>query len=206
MGGSEKRRAEKRSAFRNPSNHAKLTIMPDYRRNRVPGATYFFTVNLLDRRSNLLVTEINALRQAVRQSLTKSPFHIDAWVVLPEHMHTLWTLPENDSDFSGRWRGIKTAFTKSLPPTEHRSPVNIHRGERGIWQRRFWEHTIRDADDYAAHMDYIHFNPVKHRIVQTVAAWPYSSFHRCVANGLYPSDWLGSDDEPREAGERAFCP
>ena len=176
--------------------------MPDYRRSRVPGGTYFFTVNLLDRRSDLLVAQIDALRNAVRQVATKSPFHIDAWVVRPEHMQCLWTLPENDTEFSGRWRAIKMAFSKSLPAIERRSPVMIHRGERGIWQNRFWEHTIRDDRDYVAHMDYTHFNPVKHGLVQNAADWPYSSFRRCVANGLYPNNWAGAIDELAEAGER----
>ena len=175
--------------------------MPDYRRNRVPGGTYFFTVNLNDRRSDVLVTRIEALRSAVRQTRGKSPFHIDAWVVLPDHMHCLWTLPENDADFSGRWRAIKKAFSKTLPATEPRSAVHIRRGERGIWQRRFWEHTIRDERDYAVHMDYIHFNPVRHGLVQHVAEWPFSSFHRCVASGIYPAEWAGGGDEPVEAGE-----
>ena len=102
---------------------------------------------------------------------------------------------------SGRWRAIKIGFSKSLPATEYRSAVNIRRGERGIWQHRFWEHTIRDDRDYAVHMDYIHFNPVKHGLVQHAADWPYSSFRRRVAQGLYPADWLGSDDEPTEVGE-----
>lgn len=88
-----------------------------------------------------------------------------------------------------------------MPATEHRSKVNLRRGERGIWQRQFWEHTIRDDRDYAVHMDYIHFNPVKHGLVQRAAAWPFSSFHRCVANGRYPASWLGGEDEPTEAGE-----
>jgi putative transposase len=139
--------------------------MPDYRRNRVPGGTFFFTVNLLDRRSNLLVARIDALRNAVRQVRARAPFHIDAWVVLPDHMHCLWTLPQGDADFPGRWRAIKTAFAKSLPTGEPRSPVMTGRGERGIWQRRYWEHTIRDDRDFAAHMDYTHFNPVKHGLV-----------------------------------------
>jgi REP element-mobilizing transposase RayT len=115
--------------------------MPDYRRNRVPGGTFFFTVNLLDRRSNLLVARIDAVRDAVRQVRARAPFHIDAWVVLPDHMHCLWTLPQGDADFPGRWRAIKTAFAKSLPIGEPRSPVMTSRGERGIWQRRCWEHT-----------------------------------------------------------------
>jgi REP-associated tyrosine transposase len=103
--------------------------MPDYRRNRVPGATYFFTVNLFDRHSDLLVTNIEALREAVRGVRTLRPFHIDAWVVLADHMHALWTLPEGDSDFPGRWRGIKIAFSKSLPNIEQRSTVMARRGE-----------------------------------------------------------------------------
>jgi putative transposase len=109
-----------------------------------------------------LVTQINALREAVRTTRTRSPFHIDAWVVLPDHMHCLWTLPEGDCGFPGRWRAIKIAFSKSLPTNERRTPLMVRRGKRGIWQRRYWEHTIRDDRDYAVHMDYIHFNPVKH--------------------------------------------
>ena len=175
--------------------------MPDYRRNRVPGGTYFFTVNLLDRRSDLLITHVEALRAAVRRTRAKSPFHIDAWVVLPDHMHCMWTLPDGDADFSGRWRAIKTVFSKSLSPTEHRSVVNLRRGERGIWQRRFWEHTIRDDRDYAVHMDYIHCNPVKHGYVEHAADWPLSSFRRCEAAGLYQADWLGNRNEPAATGE-----
>jgi len=127
--------------------------MPDHRRNRVPGGTYFFTVNLLDRRSELLVTHIDAFRNAVRDVRTRAPFHIDAWVVLPDRMHCVWTLPTGDDDYSGRWRALKKAFTKSIPADEQRSAVRVRRGERGIWQRRFCEHTIRDDRDYASHMD-----------------------------------------------------
>jgi putative transposase len=177
--------------------------MPDYRRNRIPGATYFFTVNLFDRSSDLLVTHIDVLREAVRQVRRRSPFGIDAWVVLPDHMHCLWTLPQDDCDFSGRWRALKKAFSKSLPDTEPRSTVMIRRGERGIWQRRYWEHTIRDERDYAAHMDYIHFNPVKHGLVNGPGEWPFSSFRRCVAAKLYPADWLGRDATAFETGERS---
>jgi putative transposase len=117
-------------------------------------------------------------------------------------MHCLWTLPESDCDFPARWRAIKTAFSKSLPRTEDRSPVMRRRGERGIWQRRYWEHTIRDDRDYAAHMDYIHFNAVKHGLVGSPGDWPFSSFRDCVAAGLYPAEWLGGIDEPVETGER----
>jgi len=176
--------------------------MPDYRRNRVPGGSFFFTVNLLDRSSDLLVTQVDALRDAVRRTRARAPFHIDAWVILPDHMHCLWTLPEGDADFPGRWWAIKMAFSKSLPAGEPRSPAMTRRGERGIWQRRYWEHTIRDDRDYAAHMDYTHFNPVKHGFVEHPAAWPFSSFRRCVGKGLYPADWMGSRDEPQDTGER----
>jgi len=175
--------------------------MPDYRRNRVPGGIYFFTVNLLDRRSDLLVTRIDALRDAVRFARARAPFHIDARVTLPNHLNCVWTLPEGDADFPSRWRSIKIAFSKSLPPTEARSPAMVRRGERGIWQQRHWEHTIRDDRNYAAHLDYIHFNPVKHGLVEHPADWPFSSFRRCVARGLYPVGWPGGNSEPAKAGE-----
>ncbi len=176
--------------------------MPNYRRNRVPGGTYFFTVNLLDRRADLLVRHIDALRAAVRRARVGAPFHIDAWTVLPDYMHCVWTLPEGDSDFPGRWHTIKAAFSKSLPATEARSGVMIRRGERGVWQRRYWEHTIRDDRDYAAHLDYTHFNAVKHGLVAQPGDWPFSSFRRCVASGLYPLDWVGGGAELAEVGER----
>ena len=136
--------------------------MPDYRRNRVPGGTYFFTVNLLERGSCLLVEHIDAFREAVRQLRARRPFHIDAWVMLPDHTHCIWTLPPGDTDYSARWKAIKIAFAKSLPKTERLSAVRGRKGERGIWQRRFWEHTIRDERDYAAHVA---------RAYQSVQAW-----------------------------------
>ena len=176
--------------------------MPDYRRNRVPGGTYFFTVNLRDRHSNLLVIEIAALRHAVRAELARRPFHIDAWVVLPDHMHCQWTLPEGDTDFSGRMREIKAGFTHRIAHERERKIGTLRQRESGIWQRRFWEHTIRDDRDYATHMDYIHFNPVKHGLVAEPHAWEYSSFHRCVAAGLYPAKWDGPGANAINAGER----
>ncbi len=176
--------------------------MPDYRRHRVAGGTYFFTVNLLDRRRPLLVDHIDLLRASVRRVHALMPFHIDAWVVLPEHMHALWTLPEGDGDFPRRWQAIKMAFSKGIIPGEARSDSRRIRKERGIWQRRYWEHTIRNDRDYAVHMDYIHFNPVKHGLVADAAAWPYSSFHRCVAQGLYPATWAGKHDGEPAYGER----
>ncbi|MDQ8024111.1 MAG: transposase [Moraxellaceae bacterium] len=175
--------------------------MSDYRRNRVPGGTYFFTVNLFERHSRLLVEHIDLLRSAVRSVKIRRPFHIDAWVVLPDHLHAIWTLPVEDSDYSSRWREIKKAFVKGLPKIEHLSTVRAAKGERGIWQRRFWEHTIRDERDYAAHIDYVHINPFKHGLVNAVADWPHSSFHRAVVQGIYPRDWAAEVSEI-PAGER----
>lgn len=176
--------------------------MSEYRRNRVPGGTYFFTVNLLQRNGGLLVAHIDVLREAVRKVRCARPFHIDAWVVLPDHMHAIWTLPPGDIDYSARWKAIKIAFAKAVPKTERLSVVRVSRGERGIWQRRFWEHTIRDNRDYAAHMNYVHINPVKHGLVTCVRDWPYSSFHRCVARGVYAIDWAGQGAVDVVAGER----
>jgi putative transposase len=176
--------------------------MPDYRRNRVAGGSYFFTVNLLDRRSDVLITRIGALRDAVRATRALHPFHIDAWVVLPDHMHCLWTLPPLDFDFPRRWQMIKASFSRSVPDRESRRPSLIRKREAGIWQRRYWEHTIRDDRDYAVHMDYIHFNPVKHGFVAHPGDWPFSSFGRCVALGIYPPGWASSGTELAEAGER----
>ena len=181
---------------------ARVHSVPDYRRYRVAGGSYFFTVNLQNRDRPLLIEHIDALRQAVRRVRELMPFHIDAWVVLPEHLHALWTLPEGDADFPRRWQAIKMGFSKRVTKGEALSESRRRRGKRGIWQRRYWEHTIRDDRDYAAHLDYIHFIPVKHGLVADVAAWPYSSFHRCVAIGLYPADWAGSDDGIEGHGER----
>ncbi|MBV9782704.1 MAG: transposase, partial [Acidisphaera sp.] len=130
--------------------------MPDYRRNLVAGGSYFFTVNLLDRRSDLLVSAIGVLRDAVRETRSSRPFHIDAWVVLPDHLHCMWTLPQGDADFPLRWRTIKARFSRAVSRPEDRRASLLRKREAGIWQRRYWEHTIRDDDDFAAHMDYIH--------------------------------------------------
>ncbi|CAN7634633.1 transposase [Aquipseudomonas alcaligenes] len=165
--------------------------MSNYRRARMRGGTYFFTVNLRNRHSDLLVREIYLLRSVVQAVKHRRPFHIDAWVVLPEHMHCLWTLPPGDDDFAMRWRSIKFAFSKRLADTESRTEAQRARGERGIWQRRYWEHLIRDDLDYQRHFDYIHINPVKHGHVRRVCDWPYSSFHRAVRDGIYPLDWAG---------------
>ena len=176
--------------------------MPNYRRCHTPGGTYFFTVNLLERhRNNLLIREIDLLRNAIRTVRAKHPFHIDGWVVLPEHMHAIWTLPPGDHDYSLRWRAIKALFSRGLDLTERRSTVRRSRGERGIWQRRFWEHAIKNDQDYVAHMDYLHYNPVKHGHVKSVAEWPHSTFHRLVKVGVYPPHWAGGAVDIGTAGE-----
>jgi putative transposase len=151
--------------------------MPNYRRAFVSGGC-FFTVNLFDRKSRLLVDHIVALREAVRATKERYPFQIDAVVVLPDHIHAVWTLPDGDFDFSMRWRLIKAHFSKSIPKGELLTPTRRMRGERGIWQRRFWEHLIRDEKDHAHHVNYCWFNPVKHGLVANVEDWPFSSFHR----------------------------
>ncbi len=176
--------------------------MSNYRRAFIPGGTWFFTVNLLKRRgNNLLIREIDLLRQIIRRVKQAHPFHIDAWVVLPEHMHCLFTLPPGDSDFSLLWRLIKSGFSRALPITERRSPVRITAGERGLWQRHFWEHVIRDDDDYRRHVDYVHVNPVKHGLVTRVQDWPYSTFHRYVKRGIYPLDWCGDPAMAVDGGD-----
>jgi len=168
--------------------------MSHYLRYRVTGGCYFFTVNLRNREQHLLIEYINELRQAFHVVKKQYPFYIDAIVILPEHLHCILTLPENDDDFSGRWREIKKYFSKQLPMTEYRSKVRIKRHERGIWQRRFWEHAIRDKEDYIRHVDYIHYNPVKHGWVKQVKDWKYSSFHRFVEKDIYPLEWGSAVD------------
>ena len=175
--------------------------MPNYRRNRVEGGAYFFTVNLHDRGSDLLVARIGALRDAVRVTRALHPFHIDAWVVLPDHMHCLWTLPPRDFDYPLRSQMIKARFSRSVPRPETRRASLVRKREAGIWQRRYWEHTIRDDQDYAVHLDYVHFNPVKHGLAAHPADWPFSSFGRCVTLGLYPQGWAVKGQEPADAGE-----
>ena len=164
--------------------------MPDYRRVWVPGGTYFFTVNLLERRhGRLLVEHVDRLRAAFRNAQRLRPFEVIAIVVLPEHLHCLWRLPEGDADNADRWARIKSGFSRQLSKTERRSDARIAKRERGIWQRRFWEHMIVDERDLQVHVDYIHFNPVKHGYVARAADWPYTSLHRYIASGELPEDW-----------------
>jgi len=177
--------------------------MTNYRRNFLSGGSFFFTVNLAERRLRLLTTHIDLLRRAFRDVRRRHPFDIQAIVVLPEHLHAVWTLPEDDCDFALRWRLIKTIFSPGLPVDERVSASRAGKGERGLWQRRYWEHTLRDEGDLARHVDYIHFNPVKHGHVNRVKDWPYSSFHRMVRLGIYPLDWAGDATENAASfGER----
>lgn len=164
--------------------------MVRYRRNFVDGGTYFFTATLLDRRSDALIRHIDALRAAFRLTRQAHPFAIGAVVVLPDHLHVVMTLPAGDADFPTRWRLIKRRFTAAV--ADAGAPVPRRRNsELGLWQRRFWEHTIRDDRDLEAHVDYIHYNPVKHGLVARVRDWPHSSFHQYVRRGLCPPDWAG---------------
>ncbi len=168
--------------------------MPNYRRHFVAGGCYFFTVNLWDKQSFLLTEHIDLLRNSVKRVKCLYPFHIDAWVVLPNHMHCIWTLPANNDDFPLRWRLIKLLFSKNLPRTEYLSATRRRRGERGIWQRRYWEHTITTDFDYANHINYVHVNPLKHGYVDQVKDWPYSTFHRYVKDKILAEDWCGDSD------------
>jgi putative transposase len=164
--------------------------MVRYRRNFVPGGTFFFTVTLRDRRSSALVEHVDMLRGAFRTIRATHPFHLDAIVILPEHLHAIWTLPPDDADFPGRWRRIKAAFTRGVGQTGEKLGRNA-RGECDLWQRRFWEHTIRDDGDFQRCVDYIHYNPVKHGLVASPAEWRWSSLHRFISQGTLPSDWGG---------------
>jgi putative transposase len=162
-----------------------------YRRAKIAGATYFFTVNLADRNAALLTSNIEALRESMRYVQARHPFESIAIAVLPEHLHAIWTLPPQDSDFATRWALIKATFSRKLPRIEPISTSRRAKGERGIWQRRYWEHLIRDDCDLARHVDYVHFNPVKHGHVRQAVQWPYSSIHRYIREGLLASDWAG---------------
>jgi putative transposase len=164
--------------------------MSNYRRIFVPGGHYFFTVVTYQRRPLFEASEnVTLLRTAFKTIITKQPFTIDAIVVLPEHLHCIWQLPEGDANYSGRWREIKKHLSKRIGSKRNR------RGEFDVWQRRSWEHLLRDEDDWRRHMDYIHYNPVKHGLAASPGQWPYSSFRKAVAAGWYEPDW-GKQQEP----------
>jgi putative transposase len=181
--------------------------MPNYRRLKTPGATYFFTVVTFKRQMILCDSlSLKLLRNAIEEVKQLLPFRINAWVLLPDHMHCLWTLPEGDCDYSKRWGKIKSTFTKKMkavgwaPSTKLKaSPSRIKHREFVIWQRRFWEHQIRSQQDFNRHCDYIHYNPVKHGLVEDPKKWEYSTVHRFIKKGLYSEKWCDSEeDEVRE--------
>jgi putative transposase len=169
----------------------------EYRRARLAGGTYFFTVNLAERSSTLLVDRITDLRRAVRVAKERHPFDILAWVVLPDHLHAIWTLPAGDGDCATRWMLIKSGFTRCIARGERVRASRVRKRERGIWQRRFWEHVITNDDDLHKHVDYVHINPVKHGHAARASEWPYSSIHEYIRLGWAPEDWAAPmDDEP----------
>jgi len=163
-----------------------------YRRAFVQGGSYFFTVVTRQRRC-LFADSANVmlLRQAVRAVMQDRPFKIDAIVVLPDHVHCIWSLPSGDADYATRWRLIKTWFTKHLLPYKDIGPneSRIKKCQQTPWQHRYWEHLLRDEEDYKSHVDYIHYNPVRHGYVSRPVDWPHSSLRRYVKQGILPADW-----------------
>ncbi|MDD5267079.1 MAG: transposase [Methylococcales bacterium] len=168
--------------------------MSNYRRVYLPGGMYFFTVVTLRRQRFLIDDDVRAaLREGIQFTRQSKPFEIVAWVLLPDHLHCIWRMPSDDTDFSSRWSMIKRIVTQRCGERlNHPEWLNERRCKRQqgtLWQHRFWDHLIRDEDDFNRHMDYIHWNPVKHGLVSKVVDWPYSSFHRLVQSGWYPENW-----------------
>ena len=166
--------------------------MPNYRRTYLQGGTCFFTVVCYDRQSFLKEeAAIKLLRHCFIQTMNKYPFKVDAMVILPDHLHTIWTLPDDDCDYSTKWKIIKATFSRhyNVHDTGNISESMLRKKEKGIWQRRFWEHLIGDQEDFNRHCDYIHYNPVKHGLVKLPLDWKFSSFRKFVEKGIYPHDW-----------------
>jgi REP-associated tyrosine transposase len=177
-------------------------MMSRYRRAHIEGGAFFFTVTLADRSSDLLVRHIDRLRRIYGMVQQRQPFETIAICVLPDHLHVIWRLPSDDSNFPRRWSLIKSGFSRGLPGDEPRSASKLGKRERALWQRRYWEHAIRDEADLTRHVDYIHFNPVKHGLVTRVCDWPHSSFKHYVERGNLPQDWGGDLSEmPGQFGE-----
>lgn len=172
-----------------------------YRRADLAGASYFFTVNVAEREKRLLVEHIDLLRAVTRVVMERHTFRIDAIVVLPDHLHAIWTLPEGDADFATRWMLIKAGFSRGLPKDERVSPSREKKRERGVWQRRYWEHLIRNEEDMARHVDYIHHNPVKHGYVTRAADWKHSSIHAYIRAGKLAASWGVGEREEGRYGE-----
>ncbi|MGM9455214.1 REP-associated tyrosine transposase [Legionella bozemanae] len=165
--------------------------MVNYRRNFVPGGTFFFTVTLQNRKSGLLIDRINLFQDAFQSVKRQHPFQIKAYVVLPEHLHMIWELPKGDANYSLRWKKIKTLFSKSVHQSGFELSKTKHHEYR-LWQRRFWEHTIKDMLDFENHLHYIHYNPIKHGLVDDLHDWPHSSFHHYVRSGRIDKHWASS--------------
>lgn len=177
-----------------------LINMSRYRRAWQKGGTFFFTVALANRKATLLTDHIGLFKDAYRRVWRERPFDSVAVCVLPDHLHAVWTLPENDDDFSTRWQLIKRYFSYHFEPVENRSLSKLKHREKGIWQRRFWEHQVCDDEDLNRCVDYVHFNPVKHGYVTRCSDWKYSSFHQYVRRGWLPEDWGGADEVMRSVG------
>ena len=167
-----------------------------YRRAFIPGGSFFFTL-VTEKRRAIFNDErnVDTLRAAFAKIKAQRPFDIDAIVIMPDHLHCIWTLPPHDLDFATRWRLIKTWFTKHCDPSLRAPPnkARQNKQEQAIWQHRYWEHALRDEADFESHVDYIHYNPVKHQHVTAPREWPHSSFHRYVEIGIYPADWAASN-------------
>ncbi len=168
-----------------------------YRRTKRPGGCYFFTLVTHQRQKILTYPEnIQRLRAAIKREQAKNPFTIDAIVILPDHLHCLWTLPPKDADYSGKWSRIKRYFSIGCVGADKYTPDSrLKKREKAVWQRRFWEHAIRDEDDWRRHMDYIHYNPVKHGYANAPKQWLHGSFKRCVEKGWYTEDWGNLEPE-----------
>jgi putative transposase len=169
--------------------------MSNYIRSQEAGATYFFTLTLAKRNTSLLVDHIDLLRLAYQRTNTLYPFNTIAVCILPDHIHAIWQMPSDNGDYALRWRMIKSQFSRNFSANEQRSSSKIKHREKGIWQRRYWEHQIRDDVDMQRHVDYIHYNPVKHGLVSQVKDWPHSTFHKHVALGMVDENWGGYDEK-----------
>jgi len=183
--------------------------MSNYRRARVAGGTFFFTVVAYRRQPILCDEPVRAaLREAIREVRQSSPFKIDAWVLLPDHLHCIWTLPPDDGDFSLRRSLIKRRVSLAVGAQYRRAEwlnaSKLKHRESTVWQRRFWEHSIRDEEDLRRHVDYLHFNPVKHGLVSGASDWPHSTFHRFVEAGIYPADWAWNNVDSSQPLQMPF--
>jgi putative transposase len=180
--------------------------MPRYTRSRQRGGTFFFTA-VTYRRQPLLTRPgaLDMLRESLDEVCSQQPFSLRAWVILPDHGHFIWTLPTGDDDYAGRWGRLKAAFTRRLyQQMPNLKPITVmqrKRNERTVWQRRFREHRIRDPEDFTAHLDYLHYNPVKHGLAKSAGEWRFSSFHTYVERGVYGRNWGGVAPLNLAAGE-----